>query len=302
MKNYSFMHIILLLLLSKKIICYILFFHPSISLFNYFNKLNSSYKLKNANKIQKLRNFSENLFFSIDSHKKYKILSKYNIIILYMLFSCSASKNPNFNIGNRINKFIYKSNEIPKEYNFIFGEKTILNGKFNKKNAKDNFVKIKKIKSKKCPKIKNNKRITILNKIKKDFLNEKIKLFNLKYNDNLEKFKYLDILFSILIIVICCEFKYLKKPKIILRKKNICKFLNNRKKDKSIPNIVNTSCIICLENLISEKHNDLTENQIIILECNHVFHETCLIKWVKDHNNCPLCRIDLLFNEKIIEF
>lgn len=300
MKKYYFMHIILLLLLSKKIICDILFFHPSISLFNYFNKLNSCYKLKNSNKIKKLRFFSENSFFSIDSHKKSKILSKYNIIILYMVFSCSSSKNPNFNIDNRINKLIYNSNEILKEYNFIFGEKTILNGKLNKRNAKDNFV--KKIKRKKYPNIKNNKKITILNKIKKDFLNEKIKLFNLKYKDNLEKFKYLDILFSILIIVICCEFKYFKNPKNVFGTKNISKFLNNRKKDKSIPNILNTSCIICLENLISEKQNDLTENQIMILECNHIFHETCLIKWLKNHNNCPLCRIDLLFNEKIIEF
>ena len=77
------------------------------------------------------------------------------------------------------------------------------------------------------------------------------------------------------------------------------KYISNRKKDKSIPNILNTSCIICLENLISEKQNDLT---IIILECNHIFHETCLIKWLKDHNNCPLCRIELLSNEKIIDF
>ena len=300
------MHIFLLLLLSKKIISDILFANPSASLFNYCNKLNNNYKLKNANKIKKFLfldkkgNFSENLVFSIDPHKKCKILSKYNIniIVLYMLFSCSPSKNTNSNIDNRIDKLIYKSNEIPEEENLIFGEKTLLNGKFNKKNAKDASVERKKIKSKKYPKINNYKKLFILNEIKKDFLYEKIKLFNSKYKDNLEKFKYLDIIYSIFIILICCEFKYLKKPKIILRSNKINKYINN-KKDKSIPSVVNNSCIICLENFISEKQNDLT---IMILECNHIFHETCLIKWLKDHNNCPLCRIDLLSNEKIIDF
>jgi len=45
-------------------------------------------------------------------------------------------------------------------------------------------------------------------------------------------------------------------------------------------------CSICLE-----EYN--TNDNIIILDCNHIFHRECISKWFhnKDIKNCPLCRI-----------
>ena len=47
-------------------------------------------------------------------------------------------------------------------------------------------------------------------------------------------------------------------------------------------NLLN-ECSICLENY---KKDDM----IIILSCNHNFHEACILPWIKDNNTCPHCR------------
>lgn len=49
-------------------------------------------------------------------------------------------------------------------------------------------------------------------------------------------------------------------------------------------------CCICLESYnVGE-----TICAPITTECNHVFHEGCILQWVKNHDKCPLCRVDLL--------
>ena len=45
-------------------------------------------------------------------------------------------------------------------------------------------------------------------------------------------------------------------------------------------------CIICLEDFIN---NDI----VIYLPCFHVFHKICLIKWIKRHATCPLCKLNI---------
>lgn len=69
------------------------------------------------------------------------------------------------------------------------------------------------------------------------------------------------------------EIKYQRK----IRKKNI-----NRKELYMIDinNINNEACSICLEN----------PNECIQLKCGHVFHKSCITKWLKVKNNCPNCR------------
>ena len=42
-----------------------------------------------------------------------------------------------------------------------------------------------------------------------------------------------------------------------------------------------TSCSICLEKLI---HN------CKVLQCNHIFHESCINDWLVCKSSCPLCR------------
>jgi len=44
-------------------------------------------------------------------------------------------------------------------------------------------------------------------------------------------------------------------------------------------------CPICIEDMIDE-------NQPVITQCNHVYHQVCLEKWIHENNdkNCPICR------------
>ena len=49
-----------------------------------------------------------------------------------------------------------------------------------------------------------------------------------------------------------------------------------------------SDCPICLDSF----HRN---SPIIILLCNHKFHEKCIIEWFdKDNNSCPLCRENII--------
>ena len=56
----------------------------------------------------------------------------------------------------------------------------------------------------------------------------------------------------------------------------------NEKKKKG-----NKSCAICSEKF--KLGGDATQ-----LPCKHYFHDLCILKWLKDHNTCPLCRFELM--------
>ncbi|KAG7619551.1 Zinc finger RING-type [Arabidopsis suecica] len=48
-------------------------------------------------------------------------------------------------------------------------------------------------------------------------------------------------------------------------------------------------CSICLESLVSgPKPRDVTR-----MTCSHVFHNGCLLEWLKRKNTCPLCRTEI---------
>lgn len=50
-------------------------------------------------------------------------------------------------------------------------------------------------------------------------------------------------------------------------------------------NIINDICSICLENI--------KNNKVELINCNHHFHKQCLIDWFrKGKINCPNCRND----------
>jgi hypothetical protein len=44
-----------------------------------------------------------------------------------------------------------------------------------------------------------------------------------------------------------------------------------------------TGCSICLEDF--NKNDD-----VVLLDCNHVFHGTCISEWGHYKGNCPICR------------
>ena len=47
-----------------------------------------------------------------------------------------------------------------------------------------------------------------------------------------------------------------------------------------------TTCSICLEDF-SESHDD---NIILLPDCFHLFHQSCIFEWLKRQRSCPLCR------------
>ena len=58
--------------------------------------------------------------------------------------------------------------------------------------------------------------------------------------------------------------------------------------DISKLNEENKKCIICLENF---KEGD----EGIFLPCFHLFHKDCVNEWLKSHNDCPVCKFKLTF-------
>jgi hypothetical protein len=52
---------------------------------------------------------------------------------------------------------------------------------------------------------------------------------------------------------------------------------------------VDKNCIIC--------YDDFEESQQIVKlvwNVNHVFHKDCILKWMKTHHSCPICRTRLI--------
>jgi len=50
------------------------------------------------------------------------------------------------------------------------------------------------------------------------------------------------------------------------------------------------SCFICLEHYKEGENIFWSRNE----RCNHSFHQTCMSRWLMDHNDCPLCREDFM--------
>lgn len=47
--------------------------------------------------------------------------------------------------------------------------------------------------------------------------------------------------------------------------------------------ILTDECVICLCTF-------LVKDRVVKGKCNHVFHQTCIQKWLKKEPKCPLCR------------
>jgi hypothetical protein len=67
----------------------------------------------------------------------------------------------------------------------------------------------------------------------------------------------------------------------------------------------NLICTICLntdfDNIDNIIFTEYLINNIIQTECNHYFHAICLFNWInRKKNTCPLCRMELIYNFKLI--
>jgi len=52
------------------------------------------------------------------------------------------------------------------------------------------------------------------------------------------------------------------------------------------------SCIICMD-------QESTEDEWVVLHCNHEFHYNCALPWLSRNTTCPLCRVDI-FQQPVI--
>ncbi|KNA17404.1 hypothetical protein SOVF_080190 isoform B [Spinacia oleracea] len=43
------------------------------------------------------------------------------------------------------------------------------------------------------------------------------------------------------------------------------------------------SCAVCLEDFEARE-------EVMVTPCSHMFHEECVVPWVKNHGDCPVCR------------
>lgn len=46
------------------------------------------------------------------------------------------------------------------------------------------------------------------------------------------------------------------------------------------------NCPICLEEIIENGYETL---------CGHKYHLFCLLDWIREHQNCPLCRNEIMY-------
>ncbi|KAJ9562863.1 hypothetical protein OSB04_008023 [Centaurea solstitialis] len=49
-------------------------------------------------------------------------------------------------------------------------------------------------------------------------------------------------------------------------------------------------CVVCLEDFEAKE-------VVMVTPCNHMFHEDCIVPWVKSHGRCPVCRFSF-YEEK----
>ena len=73
--------------------------------------------------------------------------------------------------------------------------------------------------------------------------------------------------------------------------------------DYDIDNSVHNECAICFEDLTN------TEQDLIVLDCNHKFHFNCITEWYNKPNSdfrCPECNIqkdvkEIIYSKKNLE-
>jgi hypothetical protein len=54
----------------------------------------------------------------------------------------------------------------------------------------------------------------------------------------------------------------------------------------------NDECSICLHGYDAGQTVCVSKTSL----CDHIFHQDCIKEWLKDHDNCPMCRVNLMYS------
>jgi hypothetical protein len=250
-------------------------------------------------------------------YEKYKINS-YIILISHMdKYKNKNTDDEEYDINSAIEIFVSKFNYQMLRDNSFYEDNMTLTTIF--------FIKDRKMRMRTGralrETIKDKDALNILNKRKNDLRKENYHkvvydLINdvyFTYESNSEYYnsffyKYketiLTTIFWVILIMVCIIRSMSIVPESE-REKKIKEFLE-RNKTKKVKRIMTEACIICLENFMPEEEKlkienfinkkKLKEEKTTFLECGHQFHEKCIIEWLKTQNKCPLCRINLKFD------
>lgn len=55
-------------------------------------------------------------------------------------------------------------------------------------------------------------------------------------------------------------------------------------------------CSICLKPFDSNETVSWAKND----DCDHVYHQKCILRWMRAHDNCPMCRTNLLGYDEVV--
>ncbi|OWM83106.1 uncharacterized protein LOC116189876 [Punica granatum] len=62
--------------------------------------------------------------------------------------------------------------------------------------------------------------------------------------------------------------------------------------EKAGDTITGTTCVVCLEEL-SGGGPECNRRRLTEMPCRHVFHNSCIVRWLETNRACPLCRQEL---------
>lgn len=95
---------------------------------------------------------------------------------------------------------------------------------------------------------------------------------------------YIDIIMTMITLynnILSCIFVYCSCIEKIIKAENFYDLTQLNKIKIIQDSKLEDRCLICFENDIQD---------IVILNCGHIFHKDCFIIWINTRLNCPICR------------
>ena len=110
---------------------------------------------------------------------------------------------------------------------------------------------------------------------------------DIEVSDAEQRFELYLILCSFCLVYLCCNcspYERRSSPLTTLLEEPLVKKKMEKKEINFKKDIYNTDeCAICLETFEEDEN-------IIQLNCNHIFHLQCIDDWLQIQENCPVCR------------